>query len=282
MISVAIGIHDPQGEYACHAGAMLASLFARATQPVCAHLLHNATLTADNRDRLSSIARHFRQELRFYSVALPEAVRPLGGHVTEGALFRLLLPDLLQADKVIYFDCDIVVGLDIDELWRLDMQEKPVAAALDPGFPSFPDHILRRIRATGIQTTNYFNSGVLVMDLKHLREKYRLFHQAVDFLLRFPDSVFHDQDALNRLFEENFRVLDPRFNRIVSRTPSNAWNQQAIWHFAGVKPWKVYSSAQDMLYWKALLQTPWRDEVLDRLAGAMASTIRQMNAMLNR
>ena len=282
MISVAIGIHDPQGSYASHAGALLASLFARTTRPVCAHVLHDATLTTGNGDKLEAIAQRFGHEVRFHQVVLPEAVRPLGGHVTEGALFRLLLPDILQVDKVIYFDCDIVVGLDIQELWQVDLEGKPVAAALDSGFAFFPEHILQRIRATGIRSSSYFNSGVLVMDLDRLRKEYRLFSQAVEFIQRFPDSVFHDQDALNWLFENRFRVLEPKFNRIVSRTASNEFRLPAIWHFAGVKPWQVYTSAQDMLYWKALQLTPWGGEVLDRLAAAMAQTIRQMNAMLNR
>ena len=282
MIYVAVGIHDPKGDYACHAGAMLASLFARTTEPVCVHVLHNSTLTLDNRSKLRSIANQFGKELRFNQIVLPDAVRPLGGHVTEGALFRLLLPDLIQAEKIIYFDCDIVVGLDINELWQMDLQGRPVAAALDPGMPAFPEHIRQRVRATGVQLPNYFNSGVLIMDLALLRRDYQLFHQAVAFLQQFPDSVFHDQDALNSLFQAQYLQLDSRFNKIVVRTPRHELQLPAIWHFAGMKPWDYYSSAQDLLYWKALQLTPWRDEVLDRLARSMSRTIAKMNEMISR
>lgn len=282
MIYVAIGIHDPQGDYVSHAGAMLASLFSRTAEPVCVHVLHDATLNPTNKDKLRAIAGQFDKEIRFNQIVLPEVVRPLGGRVTEGALFRLLLPDLVQADKVIYFDCDIIVGMDILELWQQDLQGRPLAAAFDPGMPEFPEHVRQRVQATGVALDHYFNSGVLVMDLAVLRRDYQLYRQSVEFLLRFPDAVFHDQDALNSIFGQNYLPLDSRFNRIVLRAQRHEMQQPAVWHFAGMKPWDYYSSAQDMVYWKALQLTPWKDEVLDRLAGAMGRTIRKMNEMVSR
>ena len=92
MIHVAIAIHDPKGEYTCHAGAMLASLFSHTPAPVSAYVLHDSTLTVNNKANLRSIAQRFGKELRFHQVVLPPEVHALGGHVTQGALYRLLLP----------------------------------------------------------------------------------------------------------------------------------------------------------------------------------------------
>ena len=273
MVQVALGIHDPKGEFTCHAGAMLASLFYGSTGAVCAHVVHDETLTEANRQNLLAVARRFRKELRFYPVYLSDEYHALSGHVTKGALFRLLLPELLSVDKVLYLDCDIVVTLDIRQLWDIDLRGRSVAAILDPGIPTFPEVIQKRITATGVSLAGYFNSGVMILDLARIRQTGNLFQQAIRFLKKHPESVFHDQDALNYLFQKDCVQLDSRFNRIVSRVEPEAMRVPAIWHFAGVKPWQQYTSPLDMLYWKALSLTPWQGEVLDRLAAAMSRTM---------
>lgn len=281
MIHVAIAIHDPRGEYACHAGAMLASLFSHTPAPVSAYVLHDSTLTVNNKANLRSIAQRFGKELRFHQVVLPPEVHALGGHVTQGALYRLLLPDLIPLDKIVYFDCDIIFGLDIERLWQIDLQGKPVAAALDPGMPHFPEPIRQRVRETGVALETYFNSGVLVMDLALLRKEYQLYRQAIDFLQRFPDTVFHDQDALNSIFGSHYLPLDRCFNLIVSRALPAELAQPAIRHYAGVKPWDYYSSSQDVHYWKALELTPWQGQVVDRMAQAVSRTWVKVNETLD-
>ena len=282
MVHVALGIHDPKGDFSCHAGAMLASLFFGGSGPVCAHVVHDETLTAANQRNLSAIAQRFQKELRFYPVSLPDEYHALSGHVTKGALFRLLLPELLDIPQVIYLDCDIVVTLDIRQLWDIDLRGRSVAAAPDPGIPTFPPVIRQRIAATGVALEGYFNSGVIVLNLAKIRQIGNLFQQAIHYLKTHPESVFHDQDALNFLFQKDCLPLDSRFNRIVSRAEPQVMRMPAIWHFAGVKPWQQYTSSLDMLYWKALSLTPWQGEVLDRLAAAMSATLARVNANLAR
>jgi len=281
-IHIALGIHDPTGSYTRHAGAMLASLFSHTPGQVCAHIVHNNSLTADNKRKLQAIAQRFGKEIRFYPVQLSEAVRPLAGHVTEGALFRLLLPELVDAAKIIYFDCDIVVTLDIAELWNIDLSGSPVAAVLDPGIPVFPEAFRQRILQTGVSLQAYFNSGVMVLDLDILRANYRLFEQATEYLQRYPESVFHDQDALNWLFQQHYLQLDSRYNRIVSRSGLEESQRPAVWHFAGVKPWDYYASGMDMLYWKALALTPWQNSVFDGLAVAFSRTLGRIDEQFQR
>ena len=197
VVHVALGIHDPKGDFSCHAGAMLASLFFGASGPVCAHVVHDETLTEANQRNLSAIAQRFQKELRFYPVSLPDEYHALSGHVTKGALFRLLLPELLDIPRVIYLDCDIVVTLEIRQLWDIDLRGHSVAAAPDPGIPTFPPVIRQRIAATGVALEGYFNSGVMILNLARIRQTGNLFQQAIRFLKKHPESVFHDQDALN-------------------------------------------------------------------------------------
>lgn len=71
IVHVALGIHDPNGNYCRQAGALLASLFANTQSSVCAHILHNETLTAENAIKLRAIADCFGKTIRFYMVKIP-------------------------------------------------------------------------------------------------------------------------------------------------------------------------------------------------------------------
>ena len=45
-------------------------------------------------------------------------------------MYRLLIPQVLTSDieTVIYLDSDIIVNLDINELWRINLEDKPLGA----------------------------------------------------------------------------------------------------------------------------------------------------------
>ena len=80
--------------------------------------------------------------------------------------FRLLLSKLISpaVEKIIYLDADTIVNLDIRELWRVELEDKPLAAipdALPQTVPLCQDGF--------VKFENYFNSGVLLMNLEKWR-----------------------------------------------------------------------------------------------------------------
>jgi lipopolysaccharide biosynthesis glycosyltransferase len=274
-VHIALAIHDPTGNYCCHIGATLASVLCRASNPVCAHIFHDDALSSDNKDKLQAVAQRWRQEIRFYKIDLPETVNLLGGHWTKGALYRCLLPDLVDASKIIYLDWDIIVNMDIRELWDIDLRDHPLAAALDPAIPRFSsDNHLQIFQKNGIPLHNYFNSGVLVLNLNCLRQNYHLFQQVTDFLQSCPGCLCPDQDALNRLFSNEYLQLETRFNKFTYYQETDC-ELPAIWHITGPggKAWECYATPMHILYWKALAQTPWKDTLLDRMSEVMDRTM---------
>ena len=48
-------------------------------------------------------------------------------------MFRLFLSDVLRLPKVIYLDCDIVVEMDIAELWNICLNDYAAAAVREVG-----------------------------------------------------------------------------------------------------------------------------------------------------
>ena len=86
--------------------------------------------------------------------------------------FRLFIPNLYpQYNKALYLDCDIVLLADVAELYNIDMGDNLVAAA--------PDDVIQKIevfqeyveKVVGVADyRNYFNAGVLLMNLDELRK----------------------------------------------------------------------------------------------------------------
>ena len=103
------------------------------------------------------------------------------GHFSIAMFYRFFIPYLLLPqgiEKALYLDSDIIVNLDIAELWQIELDDKPLGAV--PELYQLKDKeasIERTNRAVAscregfIKTEDYFNSGVLLMNLKVLREE---------------------------------------------------------------------------------------------------------------
>jgi len=264
-IIIAISVYDPTGYYVRHAGAMLASVFANTRSPVCVYVLTDETMTLENRKKLITIAERFNKEIKFIEANLPDEWQTIkfGKLYTKGILYRLLLPDVLQEKRVIYLDCDIIVDMDIRELWNTPLHEYSLAAAKDQGISKVNQQLQRRGQSLGINEDIYFNSGVLVMDLDHLRKQYRLADKFSDFVRLNPDSLLLDQDFLNWLFQDSYEKLNPSFNIMLGYAEHKQFLRgQQILHFTPMKPWKVHIGGIGEEYWKYVKLTPWESDAI--------------------
>ncbi len=262
VIQIALSIYDPFGTYTKHAGATLVSVFTNTSFSVCVHILHDSTLTQENRDKICKIADEYQQKIQFYIVDLPKHMMDLScGKLTTGTLFRLLAPNILKEKKIIYLDCDVIVDLDIKKLWDIPVMGYPVAAVLDKTVQcgkTLSTNGKNIIKKSGIKLDKYFNAGVLVLNLEYLRNNHNLSEEACRFFTNY-ENVYVDQDALNFLFQDNFLQLDDTFNSI-TMVRGDDYLKGRIWHWAGQKPWDGFTGIIDTLYWNSLSLTPWRDE----------------------
>jgi lipopolysaccharide biosynthesis glycosyltransferase len=282
-IHIALAVHDVSGGYSQHAGVALCSLLSLASQPVCVHILHDATLTEENRRSLQQVAETVDARILFYLLQLPADWTTVStGAYTPGILFRLLAPTLLPVDRLLYFDCDIVCRLDIAELWREPLGGCPIAAVPDRGVTALDaDHQERLCRA-GLDLQRYFNSGVLVLDLAWLRRELDLKEKFAQFLAHFPESMMLDQDFLNWLFGDHYCQLPEKYNTLVKccheagEKDACDLNEPRIWHFSGLKPWDRYESKLDRWYWLTLAQTPWQGQAVPGLLAAVDAKLDQL------
>lgn len=162
--------------------------------------------------------------------------------LTPAAFGRLELHNWLgdTYERVIYLDGDTLAGPQALNP-AVDLQGAVLGAADDlfvieqdqgPG--------LRRNLGLSDQTSDYFNSGVLVMDWKKWREA-EIGERALAYLRRNPDLTYGDQCALNRVCDGLWHRLDISWN---CQTPILGFRREQstarVFHFVGGrKPWHL-------------------------------------------
>lgn len=167
-------------------------------------------------------------------------------HISHSAYLRLMADQLLPSwiDKVIYLDSDLIVLDDLCELWQLELGDHYCLAAVDIACPfidantfvkSHPNQLgtssteaaspasvpyigaltpIRNWRELGIDgSAHYFNSGVMVLNLKRWREE-NISSRLFACLRNNREYVWcWDQYALNVVFAGQWGKLPARWNQ---------------------------------------------------------------------
>ena len=127
-------------------------------------------------------------------------------HISDAAFFRLMMQHL-PVDRALYLDSDMVVTQSLHDLFNLDMRGYPVAAVQD-SFLARTDWN----HPTGLHTTPYFNSGMLLADLGQWR-KHNIAEQLLQTAATIDKTVpYGDQCFLNTVFQENWLQLEESWN----------------------------------------------------------------------
>lgn len=116
-------------------------------------------------------------------------------HISPIGFARYWIPELIEENRVIYLDCDMIVQQSLDELFELDLQGHFLAAVQD---------------AKGIG----FNSGMMVIDNQKWRNcsiTKKLIHQTIENVTN-EQNLIGDQDVLNHVFGEDWLPLEQLYN----------------------------------------------------------------------
>lgn len=186
--------------------------------------------------------------------------------------YRLLAPHLLPTslEKVLYLDPDILVINPIRPLWEVKLKDCIFAAASHIGVTNIINGVNRIRLGTN---HDYYNTGVMLMDLKKAREivKPEEIYQCVNDYK--AELLLPDQDVFNFLYGEQTLPLDDAIWNYDARYYSNYlirsggeyhldWVMQntVILHFCGKKkPWtQSYSYRFAALYKHYMKIGTWR------------------------
>ena len=200
---------------------------------LCARFSSRLTLL-DVDDHLFSAA----PTLRYYSRAMYYRL-----------LAAELLPDTLQ--RVLYLDPDMLVLGPLHDLYDTDMDGRLFAACIHKGLVDLSTPV-NRMRLGTPDAEGYFNSGMLLMNLREMRLHVHP-QEIFDYVEQNRQLlVLPDQDVLNALYADAILPLDERLYNYDARKYSEylvasqskcdmAWVMEntRILHFCGKKkPWK--------------------------------------------
>ncbi|HEX9061627.1 MAG TPA: glycosyltransferase, partial [Clostridia bacterium] len=196
--------------------------------------------------------------------------------------FRIFVSELLEIniEKVIYLDCDIVVRSDISELWNTDVSRCFLAAVEDCGIEDSGWYAVKLKKKLGMKRKErYFNAGVLVMNLKKLRED-NIPEKIREFLVENAEKVeFADQDGLNAILRSKWLPLSREWNQQVAFCELS-YQRKIIWedmliavkdpkivhyttsYYITTKPWNYMDEHPfKKEYYRYLGATPWKNFV---------------------
>lgn len=231
---------------------MLKSLFLNNQEERFSVYLMHSSLTDKEVDDLSNYINSHGNQLK--TIHIDDscfANAPTLFYYTREMYYRLLaykfLPEAL--DRILYLDPDILIINPIRPLYDMDMEEYLYAAA-------YHDIIsvkgINKIRLIPYEIDEYYNSGVLLMNLKLQRQFVN--EQAIyDFVEKNHSKlIMPDQDILNALYSKKIKSIDEklynydvRYYRYYKLMSNNVWDMDyvirntVVLHFCGKKkPWK--------------------------------------------
>lgn len=187
-------------------------------------------------------------------------------HVTKATFYRLILSELLSEDKCIYLDSDIIVTEDLQPLFSVNLEEHYIAGCRDLWIDLLTEERReeRRVRTRIPSMKEYVNGGVLVMNLRKIREeginKRFVRHMSVDY-------PYEDQDIMNvccygkilqlpaewNIFTLFLGKLDELCANGISRDVVEAFRRRrGIIHYATpyIRPWEHPFYRANRIWWE--------------------------------
>ena len=123
---------------------------------------------------------------------------------TESALLKFELPTLVPERRIIYLDGDILCFKDLTPLYHADLHGNLLGAVRDSGS-------LYSKRKMLSECPEYFNSGVMVMELDGMREADTA-SSLYGIKRSMKQSELMDQDVFNLFFKDKVTLLDVQWN----------------------------------------------------------------------
>lgn len=268
--------------YVPYYGIMLTSLFENNRKDCFSVHILTSGLREDSITLLKKVTARYQHTISFVSINASDfsdcPIRP-GDHVTMATYYRLMaasvLPDAI--DKILWLDGDLIVNGSITSLWETDLTHFAVAAVTDESFVK--PEIYQRLQLN--PEVPYTSAGVLLINLDYWR-KHDVTNRFMECVRQRHDRLlFHDQDTLNIVLQDEKKVLPLTWNYQTGFIASWSFpdypvpfqqeilqtaESPSIIHYSGPsKPWfKNSIHPYRAFYEKYKVLSPWKDFPLKR------------------
>lgn len=276
----------PNHNFIMPSGVMLKSLFlSNPHKEISVHVLADNDVTSKDQEDLEEIVSFHRCKIYFYKIdggKFDNYPGLKGNVISRSAYFRLFLSEILpkNIEKVLYLDGDIVIRKSIEQLWNIELDGYAIGCVMD--MLAGKIQIYNRLCIPSELT--YFNSGVLLINLRYWRE-----NNLVDDYVNYINNNYNkisaavDQDVLNNVLMNKTKMLPLTYNVQEGfffkpeyaefdywknqEDVSNAINDPIILHFTGgMKPWNKgcnHPRKKDFFYYQK--QTKWANIPLQEI-----------------
>ena len=172
-------------------------------------------LTIENEDRLKSLET---SNCKIKCIKMDDVLNELDDSYshklradifTLTIYFRIFLPRMFpEYDKGIYIDSDVILNDDIANLYNIDLEDNLIGAIKDESVSDVEVLANYIENAVGIDRYSYINSGVLLLNMKKLRE-VKFAEHFLYLLKKYNfDTIAPDQDYINAMCKGNIKFID--------------------------------------------------------------------------
>ena len=182
--------------------------------------------------------------------------------------FRLFIPEMFpQYDKGIYIDSDVVLTGDLAELFDVELGDNYIAACPDRSVVDVPELAHYMEDAVGVDRYHYVNSGVLLMDLKTLREKDLQGHFLELLNTYHFDCIAPDQDYINAICCGRILYLPDKWDAMPAEGKPPIDDLRLIHYNLFSKPWCYDGIQYGEYFWEYAQDSGFIDEIKEYKAG---------------
>lgn len=254
-------IFSSDNNYAQHLGVVLCSIFENKSKNYFINVYFiDGGISQENKDKLNILEIKYSFKIKYLYLQI-ENYKDLfiSDHITQAAYYRILIPNLIdeKISKILYLDCDLVVEGDLIELFEMNISNYFIGAV--------EENVIGLKQNLGMkEETPYFNSGVMLINLKKWRE-FNISNITITFIRENPQKIkLWDQDALNAVLAGKCLILPKQFNLLTSEIENiSNINNPVIIHFSShIKPWLFNGrNPFDDNYFYYLNMTPWSNKI---------------------
>ena len=220
-------------------------------------------------EHISEISSLANNHFKIYFNNISETIKgvadklQLRDYYTLSIYYRLFIQSMFpEYDKAIYLDSDLVCLKDISKFFNINIDSYLLAATPEEVMQSVDAFGKYSEFAVGVKRENYFNSGILLLNLKKFREE-KIEEKFLEMLEVYKFKVAPDQDYLNLLCKDMTLLLPAGYNKTPVRL--NGFDSKDLFfvHYKiNWKPWKYSGIMYEKYFWKYAKQTKYYSTLL--------------------
>ena len=184
----------------------------------------------------------------------------LRDYYTGATYYRIFIANMFpQYEKALYIDGDTVLLGDVSELFNVDLQDNLIGAIPDGAVAAVPAFRVYTKEVLGIDADNYFNAGVILMNLTQFRAQ-NFYQKFCTLLGQYKFSVAQDQDYLNVICKDKVTYIGMQWNRMpIGGEDENA--PKLIHYNLTLKPWHYDNILFQEYFWHYAKKTAFYNRI---------------------